>query len=71
MLLSTDRNFVNRNLKIPCTSSRTWREGELFIFDDSFEHEVWHNGSLPRLVLILDMWHPELSSHQRRSLPAI
>ncbi|KPU76971.1 uncharacterized protein Dana_GF11291, isoform D [Drosophila ananassae] len=50
---------------------RTWREGELFIFDDSFEHEVWHNGSLPRLVLILDMWHPELSSHQRRNLPAI
>ncbi|XP_070134664.1 aspartyl/asparaginyl beta-hydroxylase isoform X2 [Drosophila bipectinata] len=50
---------------------RTWREGELFIFDDSFEHEVWHNGSLPRLVLILDMWHPELSAHQRRSLPAI
>ncbi|KAH8283668.1 hypothetical protein KR018_011585 [Drosophila ironensis] len=50
---------------------RTWREGELFVFDDSFEHEVWHNGSLPRLVLILDMWHPDLTPLQRRSLPAI
>ncbi|KMY94161.1 aspartyl/asparaginyl beta-hydroxylase isoform X4 [Drosophila simulans] len=50
---------------------RTWREGELFIFDDSFEHEVWHNGSQPRLVLILDMWHPQLSAAQRRSLTPI
>ncbi|EDV55821.2 uncharacterized protein Dere_GG20567, isoform B [Drosophila erecta] len=50
---------------------RTWREGELFIFDDSFEHEVWHNGSQPRLVLILDMWHPQLTTAQRRSLSPI
>nr|XP_016930147.1 aspartyl/asparaginyl beta-hydroxylase isoform X3 [Drosophila suzukii] len=50
---------------------RTWREGELFIFDDSFEHEVWHNGSQPRLVLILDMWHPQLTPAQRRSLSPI
>lgn len=50
---------------------RTWREGELFIFDDSFEHEVWHNGSQSRLVLILDMWHPQLSAAQRRSLSPI
>ncbi|XP_016985387.1 aspartyl/asparaginyl beta-hydroxylase isoform X3 [Drosophila rhopaloa] len=50
---------------------RTWREGELFIFDDSFEHEVWHNGTQARLVLILDMWHPELTPTQRRSLPPI
>ncbi|XP_026841317.1 aspartyl/asparaginyl beta-hydroxylase isoform X2 [Drosophila persimilis] len=50
---------------------RTWREGELIIFDDSFEHEVWHNGTRPRLVLILDMWHPDLTVSQRRSLTAI
>ncbi|XP_034103435.1 aspartyl/asparaginyl beta-hydroxylase isoform X11 [Drosophila albomicans] len=50
---------------------RTWREGELFIFDDSFEHEVWHNGTQLRLVLILDLWHPDLSEVQRRSLSPI
>ncbi|XP_041448049.1 aspartyl/asparaginyl beta-hydroxylase isoform X11 [Drosophila obscura] len=49
----------------------TWREGELIIFDDSFEHEVWHNGTRPRLVLILDMWHPDLNAAQRRSLTPI
>ncbi|KAH8261008.1 hypothetical protein KR044_002121 [Drosophila immigrans] len=50
---------------------RTWHEGGLFIFDDSFEHEVWHNGTQLRLVLILDLWHPDLSDSQRRSLSPI
>jgi aspartate beta-hydroxylase len=32
--------------------TRSWKEGDWLIFDDSFEHEVWHNGTSPRLVLI-------------------
>ena len=39
---------------------REWRAGECLIFDDSFEHEVWHDGEGDRIVLICDMWHPEL-----------
>ncbi|XP_049861571.1 transcriptional regulator ATRX isoform X8 [Schistocerca gregaria] len=50
---------------------RTWEEGKLFIFDDSFEHEVWHNGTTTRLVLIVDVWHPELTMEEKRTLPAI
>lgn len=50
---------------------RTWREGEWLIFDDSFEHEVWHNGTAVRLVLIVDIWHPELTEHERKTLPPI
>lgn len=51
--------------------TRTWEEGKLFIFDDSFEHEVWHNGTTTRLVLIVDVWHPELTEAEKRSMPAI
>lgn len=50
---------------------RTWKEGKLFVFDDSFEHEVWHNGTTTRLVLIVDVWHPELTEDEKRSMPAI
>jgi Aspartyl/Asparaginyl beta-hydroxylase len=39
-----------------------WREGKCLVFDDSFEHEVWHEGDEERIVLILDVWHPELSA---------
>lgn len=50
---------------------RTWKEGKFIIFDDSFEHEVWHDGTETRLVLIVDFWHPELTAHQKRALSPI
>ncbi|XP_052235740.1 aspartyl/asparaginyl beta-hydroxylase-like [Dreissena polymorpha] len=51
--------------------TRTWKEGKFIIFDDSFEHEVWHDGIDFRLVLIVDFWHPEIPEHERRSLSPI
>ena len=41
---------------------RTWTEGEVLILDSSFEHEVVHNGKDTRIVLILDIWHPDYLS---------
>ncbi|XP_050076125.1 claspin-like [Anopheles maculipalpis] len=51
--------------------TRSWEDGKWLIFDDSFEHEVWHNGTETRLVLIVDFWHPELTESQRRTLSPI
>ncbi|CAG2242163.1 ASPH [Mytilus edulis] len=50
---------------------RTWKEGKFIIFDDSFEHEVWHNGNELRLVLIVDFWHPDLTEEQKKTLSPI
>ena len=36
------------------------------VFDDSFEHDVIHEGADPRIVLVLDAWHPELPPERRR-----
>uniref|UniRef100_A0A8C6E8S8 Aspartyl/asparaginyl beta-hydroxylase n=1 Tax=Moschus moschiferus TaxID=68415 RepID=A0A8C6E8S8_MOSMO len=58
--------------KIRCANeTRTWEEGKVLIFDDSFEHEVWQDATSFRLIFIVDVWHPELTPHQRHSLPAI
>ncbi|XP_054102385.2 aspartyl/asparaginyl beta-hydroxylase isoform X10 [Callithrix jacchus] len=58
--------------KIRCADeTKTWEEGKVLIFDDSFEHEVWQDASSFRLIFIVDVWHPELTPQQRRSLPAI
>ena len=48
----------------------TWSEGQMFVFDDSFDHEVW-NENEERIVLILDLWHPDLTQIQKDTLPAI
>ncbi|KAG8224642.1 hypothetical protein J437_LFUL003076, partial [Ladona fulva] len=58
-------------IRVANHAPRTWKPGKFFVFDDSFEHEVWHNGTSPRLVLIMDVWHPELTPKERKSLPAI
>lgn len=47
---------------------RSWEEGKFLIFDDSFEHEIWHNGTSTRLILIIDLWHPELTKQEKRTL---
>lgn len=42
-----------------------WREGELLCFDDSYEHAVWNRAPTPRVLLLLDLWHPGLSEDER------
>ena len=38
----------------------------MIIFDDSFEHEVWNETDEPRIVLIVDLWHPQLRTDAER-----
>ncbi len=38
------------------------------VFDDSFEHEAWNMCPQPRLVLIVDVWHPDLTAAERKFL---
>ncbi|MEP4148586.1 MAG: aspartyl/asparaginyl beta-hydroxylase domain-containing protein [Halioglobus sp.] len=44
--------------------SRDWVEGELIIFDDSIEHEAWNHSAQDRIVLIFEIWRPELSTKE-------
>uniref|UniRef100_A0A3Q2WAE5 Un-named hu7910 n=1 Tax=Haplochromis burtoni TaxID=8153 RepID=A0A3Q2WAE5_HAPBU len=61
-----------RGCKIRCTNeTREWEEGKVLIFDDSFEHEVWQEADSYRLIFIVDVWHPELTQHQRQTLSPI
>jgi len=53
-------------MRIGREAPRSWHEGEVCLFDDSFEHEVWNDTEEPRLVLIVDLWHPALSSDSAR-----
>jgi len=41
---------------------RRWQEGGCIVFDDYFEHEAWNHTKNDRTVLVVDLWHPELSA---------
>lgn len=38
--------------------TRHWKEGELLVFDDSFEHEAWNDSDAERIVLMFDIPNP-------------
>ena len=52
-------------------TTREWRVGELMVFDDSVEHEAWNDSDEDRLVLIFDVWRPELSADERAQVTAL
>jgi aspartyl/asparaginyl beta-hydroxylase (cupin superfamily) len=38
--------------------------GEAFIFDDTIEHEAWNDSDQVRIVLIFDIWHPDMTADE-------
>ena len=45
-------------------TSATWDDGRCLVFDDSFPHEVWNESNRERIVLVVDLWHPDLSDDE-------
>jgi aspartate beta-hydroxylase len=50
------------------SETRSWREGELVIFDDTVEHEAKNEASETRVVLLFDVWRPEISLDERADI---
>lgn len=48
-----------------------WQQNRCLILDDAFSHEVFHNGSLPRIVLCFDFWHPGLTADEINAIKNI
>lgn len=48
-----------------------WREGELVVFDDTYEHEAWNRSDRTRVVLIFDVWNPQLGEAERAAVADI
>ena len=50
---------------------RQWEKGRAWVFDDTIEHEAWNFSGEPRVVLIFDIWRPELTSEERDLVAAL
>ena len=48
-----------------------WELGKCIVFDDHFEHEVWNRTDESRVVLLIDLWHPDLTQEERNALAAL
>jgi len=45
-----------------------WEEGKMVLIDDSFEHEVINETSQPRILLLIDLVHPEMTEEMFKEL---
>ena len=50
---------------------REWQVGQAFVFDDTIEHEAMNPSDELRVVLIFDVWHPDLSETERQAVSAM
>ena len=41
-----------------------WKRGEALVFDDSYVHETWNRTAADRVVLLFDVWHPDLGDDE-------
>lgn len=49
---------------------REWQRGKVLAFHDACEHETWNDSAETRIVLIVDLWHPDLTMIERRAILA-
>ena len=47
--------------------TRAWTEGKVWVFDDTIEHEAWNDSDQTRVILLFEIWRPELT-HEERGL---
>jgi len=50
------------------SSTRPWRVGEAFVFDDTIEHEAWNTSDTWRAVLIFDVWSPFIPPREQEKI---
>ncbi|GAX10630.1 aspartate beta-hydroxylase [Fistulifera solaris] len=51
--------------------TRTWQEGKALVLDDSYEHEVWNDTAETRVLLLVDLWHPDITLQERKEIVAL
>lgn len=51
--------------------TREWVEGQAWVFDDTIEHEAWNRSDQPRVILLFEVWQPELTADERQSVQAL
>ncbi len=50
---------------------RDWVPGRAWVFDDTIEHEAMNPTDALRVILILDLWHPDLDAAAREGIAAV
>jgi hypothetical protein len=70
---TTTTNDKDNNDTIDCgirvgNLQRPWTNGKAMVFDDSYDHEVWNRTEETRVLLLVDIWHPDISNAEKQEI---
>ena len=51
--------------------SKDWVEGRAMVLDDSYDHEVWNDSDETRVLLLVDVWHPDVKPQEKEEIVAM
>ncbi|KAL3938944.1 MAG: hypothetical protein SGBAC_006249 [Bacillariaceae sp.] len=51
--------------------ARPWIQDKAMVLDDSYNHEVWNRTSEERVLLLVDIWHPDISLAEKKEIVAM
>ncbi len=52
-------------------TTRDWKIGQAWVFDDTIEHEAWNDADALRVILIFDIWNPYLAEGEKALITAM
>lgn len=52
-------------------TTRDWKMGQAWVFDDTIEHEAWNDADQMRVILIFDVWNPFLTEAEKALITAM
>lgn len=51
--------------------TRYWERGKAWVFNDTIEHEAFNPTGQTRVILLFEIWRPELSADEQRLISAL
>lgn len=49
-------------------SIRSYQQDQALVLDDAFDHEVWNDTEENRVVLLVDIWHPDVTRAEKEAV---
>jgi len=70
---ANNNNDDNNHHDIPCGIRvgpliRPWIEGQALVLDDAYRHAVWNRTDGMRVILLVDIWHPDVTMSERKDI---
>ena len=51
--------------------TRSWQTDKALVLDDAYNHQVWNETDEKRVILLVDLWHPDVTMSEREDIVAM